>query len=436
MEAKVVPAETPSATALIRRLSCGLTVAFLLCRAALSFPLQSAPTSSADTIEAHLGRGYEDVQNQRFQEATREFQAALALNPGLVRIRYQLAVCYFALRQFSQSRNEFKQVLVEEPGNREAVYYLGRLDLMEENLDSAISMLASVASQPPFPDTAFYLGLAYLKKGELELAKKWLSTAAQIRPHDFRVQEQLARVYQKEGRQEEAEKLYALSGQLWQAIRDTRDQAIDCDHALNAQTLERAQKVCDRLFDPTDLDRMTILGEIYGRHRYYSEALKPLEVVASFNPDSFDIQYNLGLTYFHLKRYAHARAPLEKAVRLRPDYFGSNALLGATLYALKDDQQAFDVLSHTHQLNPQDRDTSTLLFNELEILAQAKCAKKDYIGCLRYLRQSAELRPLETEVHRRLAEVYRLLGRTGEAALERQAAERLAERKTNESQIQ
>jgi tetratricopeptide (TPR) repeat protein len=397
----------------------------LLCRAALSFPVQTVGTSSANTIEVHVGRGYEDVQNQRFQEAMGEFQTALALNPGLVRVRYELAVCFFALRQFSQSRSELKQVLGKEPGNRNAIYYLGRLDLMEEDLDSAISMLAGVASQPPFPDSAFYLGLAYLKKGEFELAKKWLSTAAEIRPHDFRVEEQLARVYQKEGRRDEAEKLYALSAQQWQALRDSRDQAIECDHALNTQALENAQKVCDKLFDLTDPDKLTTLGELYGRQGYYTQALKPLEIVASFSPDSFDLQYNLGLTYFHLKRYAEARAPLERAVGLRPDYFGSSALLGASLYALKDDQQAFDILSRAHQLKPQDKGTSALLFKEAEILAREKCASKEYTSCAGYWRKAAELGPASAEVHRHLAEVYRLLAQSDEAARENEAAERL-----------
>jgi tetratricopeptide (TPR) repeat protein len=420
-----VTVDAPRRTVLIGRLNNLLIFAALLCQVTLYFPVRTAAASSTDTVETHVGKGYEDFQNQRFQEAAREFQAALALDPSLVRIRYQLAVCYFALRQYSQSRNEFKEVLKEEPGNHDAAYYLGRMNLMEGDLDSAITLLASIASQPPFPDTAFYLGLAYLKNEELEMAKKWLSTATQIRPRDFRAQEQLARVYQKEGQREEAEKLYALSARLWQAIRDSRDQAIDCDHALNAQALEKAQKVCSQLFDPTDLDKMTILGEIYGRHGYYSEALKSLQMVASFSPDSFDIQYNLGLTYFHLKRYAEAHGPLERAVRLQPDYFGSSALLGASLYALKDDQQAFNVLSHAHDLNPQDQGTSILLFKESEILAREKCASKEYVSCADYLRKEAELQPTDAEVHHRLAEVYRLLGQSDEAARESEGAERV-----------
>src|SRR5437764_15202567 len=102
MKALLEPAD--GGTALIRRVRCAFVAGVLLCQTTLSFSAQTAGAPSANTIEAHAGRGYEDVQNQRFEEATQEFQAALALNAGLVRIRYELAVCYFALRQFSQSR--------------------------------------------------------------------------------------------------------------------------------------------------------------------------------------------------------------------------------------------------------------------------------------------------------------------------------------------
>ncbi len=111
-------------------------------------------------------------------------------------------------------------------------------------------------------------------------------------------------------------------------------------------------------------------------------------------------------------------------MHLRPDYFPSSALLGASLYALKYDQQAFDVLSHAYELNPQDRGTSTLLFKESEILAREKCASREYVSCVGYWRKAAELQPTAPEVHGHLAEVYRLLGRTQEAARENEAAER------------
>ena len=48
------------------------------------------------------------------------------------------------------------------------MYYLGRLDLMEGKVDEAILKLTIAASDPPFPDTPYYLGFAYFKKRDWE----------------------------------------------------------------------------------------------------------------------------------------------------------------------------------------------------------------------------------------------------------------------------
>ena len=58
----------------------------LLCHA---FQLRSdQPPKSGEKAAAHLGKGYEYVQNQNFEEAAREFKATLSLNPALTQARY------------------------------------------------------------------------------------------------------------------------------------------------------------------------------------------------------------------------------------------------------------------------------------------------------------------------------------------------------------
>lgn len=407
-----------------------LLLSFFISSTALALSLQVSGEenhrpSSVDTLEAHIGKGYQLVQDNRFQEAAKEFQAALSLNPSLVRVRYQLGVCYFAMQQWQEARQEFERLLREAAGDPSVIYHLGRLDLTEEKLDSAITRLKSVASNPPFEDTPYYLGSAYLKKGNLEAAEKWLKKAAELMPRDFRVADHLARVHVKAGRRVEAEKQFALAASLREHYNEASHQGIDCAHAITTQSFEEARAVCQKLFDPGDPDKLVTLGMIYGQYGHHAEALEPFERAARLDPESFEIQHNLGLSYFRLQRYADARGPLEKAVAIRPDYFGSNALLGATLYALKDDEAAYRVLEHAYLLNPQDADTSGLLFKVAIVLAQKRYVKKQYAGCLGYLQAAARLRPDDPEVHQRMAEVYDLLGQRDRAEREKREAERL-----------
>ena len=361
-------------------------------------------------VQSHIGKGYEFVQNGQFQQAVQEFQAALDLNPGLTQIRYQLGVSYFALQQWPESRREFERLRSDAAPDPGVIYYLGRLDLQEENLDGAVSRLEKIVNDPPFSDTSYYLGSAYLKKGKLAEAEKWLKQAVELNPRDFRAPEHLARTYLKAGRRVEAEQQFAVSSARRQHYNDAARQGVDCIQELTNRPLEEARQTCRALFDPSDPDKLTTLGLIYGKQGYYEESLEPLERAVALDPDSFETNYNLGLSYFRLKRYAEAQRWLAKAVELRPDFFASNALLGATLFTLKEDEAAYRALDHAYQLNPEDGDTAGLLFKVSMLLAHNCWSRKQYKECLAFLEKARALRSDDAEVRKRLAEVKALLG--------------------------
>ena len=367
-----------------------------------------------------MGRGYEFEKDDRFANAAGEFEAALALAPGLARIRYQLGVCYFALGRDDDARRQFERLRTHNDAS--VVYFIGRLDLTGHDDDGAIREFQRIVQQPPFPDTAYYLASAYLEKGDLASAEKWLNRAQPLNPRDFRIPDHLARIYQRQGRASEAEKQYARASELRQNYDRAAEAGIACSHALETGTAEEWRDACARLFQPDDPDRLTLLGMIYGQHGHYAEALAPLERAAALDPSSYEIEHNLGLTYFRLKRYREARAPLERAVALRPDFFDSNALLGATLFLLEDDPEAYRVLHHAHQLNPQDRDTVELLFKTASVLAAKSFEAKNYSGAVKYLLEAEDLKPEDPQVHARLADLYRQTGDLGRAEIESRRA--------------
>jgi len=319
---------------------------------------QKAQKGAADP---HLSKGAQLMQEQLFEAAANEFQQALAVDSGNPRARFEFAVCLLQLGRNDEARREFEQLQKQTGESRYIIYYLGRLDLLSDDYKPAIQRLGSVAEDPPFPDTAFYLGTAYISAGDVTSGIKWLETAAKAQPHDYRVHYRLARAYSSAGREPDATREYALYTQYKDEHKTTEKDVRDCSTALHSQPLDAAREVCHRMFDPTNPEKLTLLGQLFGDAGAFTDAVDPLKRAAQLDPGSFEAWHNLGVTYFRLHQYADARAPLEKAVSLRPDFYGSVVLLGATLYMLGDNDAALPVLEHAVRLNPADTQTAAVL---------------------------------------------------------------------------
>lgn len=311
--------------------------------------------------EAHLGRGVQLMQEQLFEAAAGEFEQAVRFNAADPKAHLEFAVCLLSLGRNDEARRQFEQVQKLAGESRYVTYYLGRLDLLANDYATAIKRLGSVAEDPPLPDTAFHLGVAYISSGEVAAGTKWLERAAKLLPRDYRVHYRLARAYSSGGHEQEANGEYALYSQLRDEHKNTEKDVRDCTSALRSGPPADAREVCHRIYDPNDADKLTLLGQLFGDGGAFAEAVEPLTRAVQLDPNSFEAWHNLGVTYFRLNRYKEARAPLEKAVALRPEFYGSVVLLGATLYMLGDDAAALPVLERAHRLNPNDAQTAAVL---------------------------------------------------------------------------
>lgn len=412
----------------IKRIRLAVVLAAAVTALAFGFTLRGAAQAPPvnpleNTADAHLARAHDAFQNHRLQEAEREFRAALALNPNLtVQARFPLAVVLFELQDVNGARSEFEKVRARTGDDPNLNYYLGRLDLMEADLPSAIHNLTLAAANPPFPDTDLYLGFGYLKEKNYPAAEKWLSREARLAPRDARTHEHLGLLYQEIGHKRDANREFALAASLREQDVFATENALDCGRALDDAPLEEAKKTCEKLDDPEDLGSLVSLGTLYGRHHDYLAALAPFRMAVKLDPDSYEMQYNLGLTYFRLERYAEACPPLEAAAALRPDLFEVNAPLGAALFALGNDEAAYPVLNHAHRLNPANTDIAALL---------ARSALNLAIECLRnrqpektrtYLAEASAADPANAQIHLQIAKVFDAMGNAAAAERERSLA--------------
>ena len=386
---------------------------------------QQATVAKPDTAEAHLGAGYEALKVERYDLAAAEFKAALALDPALMeRAGFPLAVSLFEMHQTAEARSEFETLRRKLGDHPNLLYYLGRLDIEENNFKAAIPELSKAAADPPFPDTAYYLGFAFLKQRDLTAAEKWLNNAKQVLPQDSRVEFQLSKVYREQGRTEEASRALAHSEELRKRAEDEITWRQDCAHEVD-QGLRAEAPTCRKLFDQDNADKLTSLGTIYGQHGDFDDALTCFQRAAELSPQSPQMQYNLALTYYQMNQFEKARVPLDGAIQRWPDLFQLNALYGAVLAKLGQDMSAYQALRHAHDLNPQDSGTADMLYVAALQLGRKAQETRDYSHSLTYFREAARLRPAEPEPHRRMADIYSITARAAEAAAEQQEAERL-----------
>lgn len=407
-------------TLLIALLLAWLRVGFLMAQ-------DASETKTPEATQAHLGKGYDALKQDRYEEAAQEFQAALAADPSLtLRARFPLAVALFESHKPEEARHQFEIVRKEVGDHPNVLYYLGRMDLDGLDYASAIRNLSKAAAKPPFPDTAYFLGLAYFKQGDLPNAEKWLHEAERATPTDARVPYQLGFVYRKQGQEQKAKASMALSQRLRQRDTDLSRIKTECGEKLEKGPRDEARTVCDQLYDDNSADKLTALGTLYGQHGDLEAALKPLKRAAELAPQSPQMQFNLALTYFQLNRFEEARKPLEPAIKRWPDLFQINMLYGAVLMKVGELQPAYETLRHAHDLNPQEAGTVEMLYATTLDLARKTQDAKQYSDALRYLQEASSMRPDDPTPHRRMAEIYTLTGRPDDAKAQEEMADKLA----------
>jgi len=398
---------------------------------AILLALGSAVASqTGESADAHLGKGYEALKQDRYQIAADEFRAALDLDPSLVlRAQFPLAVALFEQHKSAEARREFEAVRKAAGEHPNVSYYLGRLDIEDRDFAGAVKNLKQAIVKPPFPDTAYYLGFAYFKANDLPSAEKWLLEAQKLSPRDSRVPYQLGFVYRKQGREEEAKKALALSEDLHRQDDSEAQLRTECGRLLDKGQREEAHAACEKLYHDDDAERLTALGMIYGQHGDAEAALKPFLRAAELSPQSPQVQYNLALTYAQLNRFQDARGPLATALKRWPDLFPLNALYGLVLTKLGEDAEAYKALHHAHELNPQDESTASLLYDvSIEVGKQNVELRKD-ADAVKHFKEAQQLRPQEPEPHDYLADIYFREGKREQSEAERKEFERLNSQK-------
>ena len=276
----------------------------------------------------------------QYEQAIRLYLKALAIDPQLQLVRYQLAATCFQAQKYEASMEELKKVLLAQAANPQARHLLAICLLKLNRLDEGIAELEQVqVAHPENLAMASTLGSAYITNQQLEKA---------------------AVLIEKTFNQPTTAEAYLVRGSYNIALADYRNAIEELSHAkeLNPKLpTVRSQLgyaywyVGDRgqgrqefqaeLEDnPQDFNANAFLGWLYREDGRLEEAAVLLKRAQQLKPDDSGILLQLAGLAQSRGLKGEALNLLERVVEQKPDCTPAHVLLAQMYFRLKRTTEA------------------------------------------------------------------------------------------------
>jgi Flp pilus assembly protein TadD len=127
-------------------------------------------------------------------------------------------VLHLKAGKLEEAEREFSAELAGHPGDASARYHLAFTQLAQQKTDQAIPLLREVvAEQPNYAEAHYSLGKVLLQQEDVAGAIENLEAATRLDARKSYSHYQLARAYQRAGRNEEAQKEFKITHELERA---------------------------------------------------------------------------------------------------------------------------------------------------------------------------------------------------------------------------
>ena len=179
-----------------------------------------------DSYRAHQVLGDMDESRGEDAKAIAEYEIALAKRPTLPNLHYQIGHLEWKSYKTEEARKQFQAELGMNPRHAGALFDLGSTYLREHQADKSLVYLKRVYDlDSKYPDLHDFMGIAYSQMNRYAEAEKELKIAAPG-DKDGSVHYQLARVYTALGKSAEAQQEFALSNQLLVATHRANEERV------------------------------------------------------------------------------------------------------------------------------------------------------------------------------------------------------------------
>ena len=147
-------------------------------------------------------------QKQTLENAIGQYEAITRLAPQDTRSAVLLARLYALDNHPAKSEAVFKEILSTHPDSMEALSYLGKLYINQENYKEAIAFFRKIPANRRGPSTLAMLGMAYAQTGRFGKAAANFEAALKTDPTNTDIRRQYASALMRAGKLNEARAEY------------------------------------------------------------------------------------------------------------------------------------------------------------------------------------------------------------------------------------
>ena len=270
-------------------------------------------------------------------------------NPDVLRQKIQDSL---ASQDLPQAQRDLKKLCKMEPNDFQAWYFLGSINGQLDNFTDAIkSLQQAIRIEPSSTEALAILGLAFFSARRYQEAittyKKLITLepdnidalintgAAYIILKDY----QHAIIVLQQSLQHEATSI--AHANLGKALHQTGNKDEALKHLNTALNME-----------PSSLDALMIMAEIYQEQHNHDEALNYYDKAAKFHPSAEKIWNNKGLVLYDTDQTSDAIACFKHAIKLNPKYLSAYINLAIAEHDVGRSGEASKLLNKALKISP------------------------------------------------------------------------------------
>jgi tetratricopeptide (TPR) repeat protein len=274
-------------------------------------------TSYPDAVTPHYLAGMAAQGENKLDDAQKEFERALAMQPHALEVLSALARLELARGQSEHAIELVKNAAERDAANAYIWNLLGELYLAKQSLAPAVDAFTRASRLMPQWWVPYRnMALARSAASDVPGAISQYDAAIGVAPWEPGLVIELAEFYEKHDRIDEAITRY----DAWHK-KNPRGQLVANNLAMllityrsDRASLDRARELTRGFDSSTEAAFLDTDGWVHFKRAEYADALPPLERAAKRAPDSHLIHYHLGMAELQAGQPERARAELQTAV--------------------------------------------------------------------------------------------------------------------------